>query len=389
MPASVPHAIVAGHIALDIIPIFKKFKGALDTLLAPGKLIEVGGPVIAAGGAVHNTGVALHRLGIPTGLMGKVGNDLLGGAVLDIIRAEDRKLAEDMIVVAGEKTSYSVVISPPGVDRIFLHSPGANDTFEAKDIDGRKLVGVRLFHFGYPPLMRRMYCDGGRNLELLLSRAKQAGMMVSLDMAMPDPASPAGKAGWRGILKRVLPHVDIFLPSIDEILYMLDFRGSRASVAIRSPLLDDVSRRLLDYGTSIVVLKLGAHGLYLRTTSDRQRLLALERHLGDNMAAWVRREVLSSCFDVKVVGATGSGDCAIAGFLAGLLKGQRPEQALTSAAAVGAFNVERADAVSGVPSWNRLRSRISSGWKRRTPVIDLPHWRSEQNGVWIGPHDLG
>jgi len=388
MPASAtPQAIVAGHIALDIIPIFKKFKGDLGTLLAPGKLIEVGGPVIAAGGAVHNTGLALHRLGIATGLMGKVGDDLLGRAILELIRAEDRRLAEGMIVVAEENTSYSVVLSPPGVDRIFLHNPGANDTFDAKDIDYRKLEGVRLFHFGYPPLMRRMYSDDGENLELLVSRAKQAGAMVSLDMAMPDPASPAGKVNWVTILKRTLPHVDIFLPSTDEIFYMLGTGGDRLPAGTDGPLLDQVARRLLDYGARIVVLKLGAPGLYLRTASDRRRLMELQPNLGGDTGAWVGRELWSGSFEVEVVGATGAGDCAIAGFLAGILKGQRPEEALTSAAAVGAFSVERADAISGVPSWKEVQARIHSVWRRQDPAINLPQWRPAKDGVWIGPHD--
>lgn len=45
---------------------------------------------------------------------------------------------------------------------------------------------------------------------------------VSLDMALPDSESPAGKADWQGILENILPHVDIFVPSIEEILFMLD-----------------------------------------------------------------------------------------------------------------------------------------------------------------------
>ena len=89
--------------------------------------------------------------------------------------------------------------------------------------------------------------------------------------------------------------------------------------------------------------------------------------------------------EVEVVGATGSGDCAIAGFLAGLLKGQRPEEALTSAAAVGACNVEQADAVSGVPSWEEVQARIRPGWKRRDPTLSLPGWGTVRDGVWAGP----
>ncbi len=46
------------------------------------------------------------------------------------------------------------------------------------------------------------------------------------------------------------------------------------------------------------------------------------------------------CFDVEVVGTTGSGDATIAGFLSALLRDASPEEAMTMAVAVGACNVE-------------------------------------------------
>ncbi|UCC69844.1 MAG: carbohydrate kinase family protein, partial [Armatimonadota bacterium] len=205
-----------------MIPTFETAEAGLDALLTPGRLIEMGPLTTATGGPVSNTGLALHRLGVPCKLMGKVGDDLVGSAILDILRAAAPELAEGMIVERGLATSYTVVISPPGVDRIFLHCPGANDTFGADDIDYDQLSGARLFHFGYPPLMRRMFLDGGAELSALLHRVKERGLTTSLDMARPDPASEAGKANWRHILQRALPHADVFLPSFDETLFMLD-----------------------------------------------------------------------------------------------------------------------------------------------------------------------
>ena len=35
------------------------------------------------------------------------------------------------------------------------------------------------------------------------------------------PQSASGHANWHAILKRTLPYVDIFIPSIEEILFML------------------------------------------------------------------------------------------------------------------------------------------------------------------------
>ena len=96
-------AIVAGHICLDIIPHFPVDAGAeLAAYLSPGRLSEVGAATLSTGGAVSNTGLNLKRLGVDTRLMGKMGDDLFGAAILDIVRGYGRELAEGMIVVPGE-----------------------------------------------------------------------------------------------------------------------------------------------------------------------------------------------------------------------------------------------------------------------------------------------
>ena len=81
------------------------------------------------------------------------------------------------------------------------------------------LDDVALFHFGYPPLMKLMYADGGTQVSSLYRRAKATGVTTSLDMAFPGSSSV--DAPWRRILTLTLPHVDIFLPSIEEILVTL------------------------------------------------------------------------------------------------------------------------------------------------------------------------
>jgi hypothetical protein len=91
------------------------------------------------------------------------------------------------------------------------------------------------------------------------------------------------------------------------------------------------------------------------------------------------------CFCVDVAGTTGAGDAAIAGFLTGLLRDLSPEQALTAAVAVGACNVETADAVSGVRPWEEMWLRVMSGWERHSLHIDAPGWRfDEQHQMWEG-----
>ncbi|WP_258171129.1 carbohydrate kinase family protein [Paenibacillus sp. R14(2021)] len=387
--------VAAGHICLDVIPSLCTQLG-MGTLLVPGKLVEIGAAQIAVGGAAANTGLALHRLGLRTKLMGKIGSDLFGEAILRILREYDHELADGMIIAPGEHTSYTIVINPPQIDRIFLHCTGANDHFAADDLQVEELAGARLFHFGYPPLMRQMYMNGGTELAALLSRVKGRGLTVSLDMAKPDPGSPAGQADWRSILMKALPFVDVFLPSFEEILFMLR-RGRYEELAAahgsdllpfaEGPLLRELAEELLTLGSAIVVLKLGEHGLYLRTTSDPSRLADMGKGAVGMIEAWLDRELLAPCFEVEVTGTTGAGDCTIAGFLAGLLRGYGPEETLNGAVAAGACNVEQADATSGVRSWEAIEARLAAGWPKRPVHHALQEWSKarDSSGIWHGP----
>jgi sugar/nucleoside kinase (ribokinase family) len=259
-----------------------------------------------------------------------------------------------------------------------------------------------VFHFGYPPIMRRMVEQDGAELALVFSQAKATGVTTSLDMAFPDPASAAGRADWPRILRATLPNVDVFMPSVEEILFMLrraTFAQLQAAAQgdkgtsgdalvehVTPELLSDLSGELLDLGAKIVGLKLGERGLYLRTASAG-RLETGGRALA-NAAGWADRELWAPCFLVDVAGTTGSGDATIAGFLSALLRGYSPTAAVTSAVAVGACNVEAADALSGLRSWEATLARVAGGWPRRPLGGQAPGWHWEPDpGVWVGPND--
>ena len=385
-----PEAVVAGHICLDVIPAFEGGERNLAEVLAPGRLVRVGRAVTATGGGVANTGLALHKLGIKATLMGKIGDDMFGRAILDALAGHGASLAQGMVTAPGEASSYSIVLSPPGVDRIFLHHPGANDTFGAEDVDTAVLAKARLFHFGYPPLMRRMYERDGQVLAKVFQRAKSTGVATSLDMALPDPASQAGKADWAKILKKTLPFVDVFLPSVEEILYMLrrgDYLALREQAGspdilplVTSNMVAELGQELLDMGVAVAGVKLGERGLYVHTAGSAA-LESMGRARPKDSSAWADKEVWAPCFKVRLVGATGAGDSAIAGFLSGLLRGRGLEQSASLAAAVGACNVEAADAFSGLLSWEATWDRMARGWERVDPKIGSSDWE-ECQGLW-------
>jgi hypothetical protein len=78
----------------------------------------------------------------------------------------------------------------------------------------------------------------------------------------------------------------------------------------------------------------------------------------------------------------------VAGFLSGLLRGQTPEEATTSAVAVGACNVETADATSGVRPWDTTQARIQAGWPRLEAHVEAEGWSWDADkSIWRGPDD--
>ena len=110
--------IAAGHICLDITPVFPEMKAeSLDQVLSPGKLLQMDRADVHTGGAGANTALAMKKLGADVRLAGKIGKDAFGELILNILKKYDAQ--EGMTVSEGESTSYSVILAVPGIDRIF------------------------------------------------------------------------------------------------------------------------------------------------------------------------------------------------------------------------------------------------------------------------------
>ncbi len=355
--------IVTGHLCLDLIPDMAQVP--LAALNIPGSLAECGPLGQSAGGAVSNVGLSLHRLGVDVRLMAAVGDDLIGHAIIDFLSARSPDLTRSIALRPGENSSYSIVLSPQRSDRIFLHFPGNNTTFGLADIDFDTIAQARIFHLGYPPILPRILASDGEEMAEIFRRAKATGVVTSLDMTLPDPLSASGRADWRAILRRALPYVDVFVPSIEETLLMLrraDFDSWRGKVLahIDADYLSDLAAELLAMGVAVAGFKLGESGLYLQTGSV-ERFAALRR-VPIRAEGWANRRLWHPAFQVAVAGTTGAGDSAYAGLIAALLRGLPPDEAIRHACAVGACNVEVADSTGGVRSWDETRARLDAGW---------------------------
>ncbi len=389
--------IVAGHLCLDLSPAFGAGSRTLQDIFVPGKLVNVGQAAMSTGGAVSNTGLTLRMLGISCGLMGKIGQDLFGSIVEQILQRYEA--ADSLIVDPASDTSYSIVLAPPGIDRMFLHHPGANDTFAAADLNLDLLGQAKLCHFGYPPLMERLYSNDGAELVLLFEKLRELGLGTSLDLALPDPASDAGQANWQKILAAVLPLTDIFVPSLEELLFMLDrpVFDQLKSQAGNDDILDHydysqlpaLAKRLLDYGVKILVIKLGTRGFYVRTKAKAD-LAAMGKAAPSDLDSWSSREIWSPIFDVpraKIASTSGAGDASIAGFLAGLLAGDSADSAAELACAVAGLKIQSPSSVGEIAPLDQVK-KIMVDWAKEKldPPADYWHYAPEAR-LWFGQKD--
>lgn len=358
--------VVAGYLGLDLAPTFLgSAQTPLTDLLRPGKLIEVGPLEATPGGVVANTGLALSHFGHRVALMGLLGQDALGDLLQGMLQGRGAELHLRRTDRAG--TAYGIVLAPPGTDRIFLESPGCNATFTAAELDYDLIAQSRLFHFGYPPLMEAMFRDDGAELEAMFRRVKSLGVATSLDMTLPDPDGAAGRVQWPVLLSRVLPHVDVFVPSVEELLYMLareewsrlvqEADGGEAVDVVPRGLYEDLADEALALGAKIVLIKGGHRGGYLATASGVSQTLPGLPSSPD----WDRCRLWVEAFRAEpsqVQNSCGAGDASVAGFLAALLNHEETATALRLAMLAGRDSLYGIDTTSGLRKWQEMREEV-------------------------------
>ncbi|MGO9095978.1 MAG: carbohydrate kinase family protein [Bryobacteraceae bacterium] len=387
--------VAAGHTCLDLIPAFlidEKVDKMTDVLV-PGKMINMGKCVVVGGGPVTNAGVSIRRLGVKTELIGKIGDDDFGKQILRWYEEHEGHF-QGIKTVAGESTSYTIAICIPGVDRFYLHHCGANDTFGYDDVDFDLVGRAKLMLFGYPPWMAKLYANTGSELTKILRKTKELGTTTALDLSWPPV-----DCDWRAILADWVPLSDIMVPSAEELFYFLhknEFLEKKAKLGPKESPLDLITvgeiaglgADLLKMGTAIAMVKCGHRGLYVRT-AGKARLEKMGAAGCADLDNWADRELWFPVYqEERFVGALGSGDSAIAGFLSAFVRNESIESCLRYANAAGSMNVTVPDGLTWNKGFDDLTRRIQAGWKTKDLQIDEPGWKKERE-FWVGPENRG
>lgn len=364
-------AVVAGYTCVDLFPEFTKDDEVNDIsdLLKPGKLIEIGKMSIVLGGAVPNTGLLMKHFGNKVFLNGLIGMDIIGQVAGECFN--QYQASEGIMKTDEAATAYSIVISPHGVDRIFLESTGCNKVFNTTHINFEAVANARLFHFGYPPLLRQFYLNEGAQLEDMYRKIHDQGVVTSLDFSLPDSKSESGKADWRKIMQKALPYVDIFAPSLEELIQiMMPEKYAESGISHLNSdlepefllnLVRELGTAVIGLGVRVLLIKMGKRGIYLKTGDISALSKKLEKKLAPEI--WNHREILCNPYYAEyseIKNASGAGDTAIAAFLTSILNAGTPEQALKYAAVAGRDSLYCASIFDDMNSWEELTREINS-----------------------------
>lgn len=364
-------AVIAGYTCVDVIPDFKKTETftSISNLFVPGKLIEIDGISFVLGGAVPNTGLVMKKFGKEVLLNGLVGDDFIGKIATEWLSKYN--LSEGIKVTDRAGTAFSIVIAPPGIDRIFLESPGCNQLFDTGFINFDAISQSRLFHFGYPPLLKQFYLNNGSQMVEMFSKIQKMGVVTSLDFSLPDPESESGKIDWPSIMQRILPYVDIFVPSLEEVLQIMQpgeyakIIASAVSADVINQVLTntvrEIGKRFIDSGIKILLIKAGHLGAYLLTgevsSINKKTYLKLDKEKWDHCEIWCNAYKADP---LKIKNSSGSGDTSVAAFLSAIIDGENPESAIKYAAIAGRNNLYCTNSYEDLSNWQEMTKEINS-----------------------------
>ncbi len=302
--------VVCGSCTVDVL--VRPFP--LDKSIGTSRLLRVDPIQATTGGIVSNSGTALSRLGMRVAALTYVGDDAWATVVRRKYQSEGIDTSR-LITHASAPTSATVVLVDSSGERSFAHSQGApkqiDRHFFQENLD--LFARSRMLLLGYYSLMPNLEDD----LPELLRQIRETGCRTALDSA--------GDGGGLQPLNRMLPHLDVYVPSLAEASHQTGQTDP-----------ERIIRVFRDCGaTGLVGVKLGPRGALLSCPSCESIEIDPVPPPG------------------PVVDTTGAGDTFYAGLLCGLLRGLPAEQAGRLAAATGACCVTGVGASVALRDYDR------------------------------------
>ena len=302
-----------GHMCVDILV------KPVDSLPPRGKLKVIESIDQKTGGCAMNTALGLAKLGVNTAMVGKVGEDGFGSFIRGTLEAAGVH-TDGLLTEQGGMTSGSVVTIDKEGERTILHCLGTNSSLRLEDIDLDIVYESGLLFIGGVFLLPSFDGAGAAGL---LKQARSRGIVTAMDTAWD------ASGGWLDTIRPCLPHLDWFMPSVEEAEQMFGSRDPQK-----------LAKMMKEQGVKNVVIKMGGDGCYIEPKDSRGTFQGI--------------------FPVEVVDTAGAGDAWCAGFLSALVRGRSAEEAAVWGNAAGSLCVTKVGTTAGIRDFADTQKFIDS-----------------------------
>jgi len=265
----------------------------IDALTHTERAILIEGIACAPAGTAGGAAMVAAKLGVPTTIVGAVGDDLIGAYVrlgFESVGVDTRLLATR----PGARTSTTLLAVETGGTRSSYHAAGAGG---GAAIDEAVVAAACASSFVHYAAVGGRGTDGGAGAALLRA-AKEAGAVVTCDLIGP-------RASAFEELKRLLPHIDYFMPSAAEAAFLTGLDD-----------LAEAAELFRGLGAGACIIKNGGKGSYVSISDERRTVPA---------------------HAITPIDTTTCGDSYCAGFIAALSRGWAPLDACRFATATAAL----------------------------------------------------
>ncbi len=317
--SSAPNVLCLGEILVDFIA---------DT---PGSLATVPSFRKCPGGAPANVAVGVARLGVSCGFIGKVGDDQFGRFLTETLRSNGVN-TQSVLPTSEAPTAIAFVALSPDKkpDFFFYRDPCADLLLAPKDLPRDWLKQTKILHVGSVSLTREPSREATRQAAEL---ATKSGARVTFDPNLRIDLWKGGIKECRQEVLRILPFTDFFLPSIEELLLLMETRDSQEAI-----------NNLLELGPRVICIKMGSDGILVVDASSSGAPEMFEQ----------------AAFPVDVIDTTGAGDAFNAGLITGVVEGLPLKEAVKQGNAVAALAIAKKGAMTGLPTRPQLEEFLDA-----------------------------
>ncbi|WP_341281701.1 sugar kinase [Paenibacillus sp. FSL H8-0537] len=282
------------------------------------------------GGAESNVAIGLSRLGSSVGWFGALGNDPFGRIILKTLRGEGVDVTR---VRLSDEAPTGMMFRETVAGRMAVHyyrKHSAASRMEPEHLDEAYIQGAKLLHVTGITAALSDSCR--RTVRRAIDIAKDAGVKVSFDPNLRLKLWSIEEA--REVLLPFAADADYFLPGWDELMLLYSTDSYEA-----------VKQKLLELDAVTIIKGKDDATIVLEGSEE-------------TAVPFYKAE--------KVIDTVGAGDGFCAGFLAGIMKGMTPVEAVKLASINGSLVVQMRGDWEALPEWSVVEQRMSDkAWVER------------------------